>query len=276
MRWLTPEVARGLRPVVKLIARIAIGLMVVVMGTLIVYVATERYLSVNKLDDLVDEAALVESFNLVMHTQDNDANLFNPSRKWITDIPVHFDTSVPAWQRQAMESQFPILTRLTGLRFLDAPEFDPENSVVVVTAKGPDAMQSAVDQFLGRPYPVEGMDNVLCFAFVPDDPGGRIRRALAVIGDTEPTASIRSCLIEELLHTLGPVADHATYPLSIFSEFTYPDAIPLNDKILLRALYDPAIKPGMSHWETQELIPGIVHRLVVGVKARGEAALYQR
>lgn len=46
--------------------------------------------------------------------------------------------------------------------------------------------------------------------------------------------------------------------------------------ILARALYDPAITADMSNEQTEKLIPEIIHRLVVGVKVRGEEALYQR
>ena len=85
-----------------------------------------------------------------------------------------------------------------------------------------------------------------------------------------------TCVIEEFLQALGPLADRAVYSPSIFSEATVPVEIPLNDRILLRALYDPAIRPGMSDEETAKVVPGIIHRLFVGVKARGESALYQR
>ncbi|MEP2545869.1 MAG: DUF2927 domain-containing protein, partial [Alphaproteobacteria bacterium] len=72
-----------------------------------------------------------------------------------------------------------------------------------------------------------------------------------------------------------PNADKATYAPSIFNKFTFPVEIPLNDQILIRTLYDPKIKPGMSSEQTRKLVPDIIRGLIEDVKAHGPEALYQ-
>jgi len=85
-----------------------------------------------------------------------------------------------------------------------------------------------------------------------------------------------ACIVEETVQVLGLAADRATYFPTVFTnDQARPAALSLNDKVLLRTLYDPAIKAGMSLEETRQLVPGIIHRLVTGMKARGEQALYQ-
>ena len=50
----------------------------------------------------------------------------------------------------------------------------------------------------------------------------------------------------------------------------------INDKILVRTLYDRRIKPGMTREQTTPLARIIIEELVAAVKERGEEALYQR
>jgi hypothetical protein len=54
------------------------------------------------------------------------------------------------------------------------------------------------------------------------------------------------------------------------------DYLTLNDKIIIRTLYDPRIKPGMAKAEAMGLARVIIPELVAAVKKDGEAALYQK
>ena len=50
----------------------------------------------------------------------------------------------------------------------------------------------------------------------------------------------------------------------------------INDKILVRTLYDSRIKPEMKRRETEPIARKIIEELVAAVKVRGEEALYQK
>ena len=116
-----------------------------------------------------------------------------------------------------------------------------------------------------------------CFASYRDGPDGAI--AFGYVVFTRPAEERRTlaCIVEESTQVLGLQADRATYSPTVFTnDLARPVELTLNDKILIRALYDPAIEPGMTAAQTRALVPGIIHRLVTGVRARGEAALYQR
>jgi len=53
------------------------------------------------------------------------------------------------------------------------------------------------------------------------------------------------------------------------------DFLPLNDKIMVRTLYDARLKPGMTRAEAMPIVRQIIPELVTAVKEHGEAALYQ-
>jgi hypothetical protein len=63
---------------------------------------------------------------------------------------------------------------------------------------------------------------------------------------------------------------------SVFSERTYPSLaeLPLNDKIIVRTLYDPRITPGMPREVALEVAREVIRELVEGVRRHGVQALY--
>lgn len=276
LRWITPSTARRLRPFWRRCALIGFGFLGTAFIAIVAFALLERYLSVHGLDDLASAEDLIESFDLVIHTSDHKPLTFRePIRKWTGDIPIFFDASVPDWHRSMAERQLPLIARLTDLRFILTKTYDPQSALNVVLAEGTEDMRKAARRFTEE---IEGswhFEDYLCFAIVSNNPDGTIQGALAVFGVKRQSTESHSCLIEELLHGLGPNADRATYTPSIFSEFTIPVEIPLNDQVLIRTLYDPRIKPGMSSEQTRELVPDIIRGLIEDVKARGPEALYQ-
>jgi len=103
-----------------------------------------------------------------------------------------------------------------------------------------------------------------------------IFKAINIIGWREQDSYARRCIIEELTQSFGPSNDNATYRPSIFSNYFPPVELSINDRILVRALYDKRIKVGMTREETAPLAREIIEELVEAVKERGEKALYQR
>jgi hypothetical protein len=91
------------------------------------------------------------------------------------------------------------------------------------------------------------------------------------------SSTAKRCFIEEITQSLGLYADSELVVPSIFSNLQLGlDYLPLNDKILIRTLYDPRIKPGMSREATMEIARELIPKLVQDVRWRGVEALYQR
>ena len=75
----------------------------------------------------------------------------------------------------------------------------------------------------------------------------------------------------------GLFADSDVVQPSIFSpDGAKLDHLPVNDKILLRTLYDPRIERGMKREDAMEIAREIIPGLVKAVRERGVEALYQR
>ncbi|MEL6479550.1 MAG: DUF2927 domain-containing protein [Pseudomonadota bacterium] len=106
------------------------------------------------------------------------------------------------------------------------------------------------------------------FAADPDRHGGRAlqeaRRVSAMtifIPQTAPPYLIRSCLIEEVAQALGPANDLYGLGPSIFNDdaaHIWPTAL---DLLMLRVLYDPALRTGLTRAETERRAREVLARI---------------
>lgn len=224
-------------------------------------------------DVLASEGALVESFHLVAHTSDDvDQSYAFPLNKWEADVPVYYHRSVPDWHRRLSARQFEILSKYTGIRFHETNRFEPNVGISVFYAPlGTSAEEMARRFGVDR----DRVQLATCYGIYEWDNEGTVAWSHVVFSWPEGERRTEACIVEETTQVMGLPADRATYFPTVFTnDRARPVTLSLNDKILLRALYDPAIKSGMTPDQTRALIPGIIRRLVTGVKARGEQALF--
>lgn len=225
-------------------------------------------------DVLAPEGSLIESFYLVAHTSD----LIDPSHrlplfKWGPDVSVYYHQSLPDWYRRRTERQFEVLSKYTGIRFHETEQFD-QNAGISVFYAAPGMTAGEMARTFGFDYDRVRLST--CYGIYERGDEGTTVWGHIVFSLPEGERQAESCIVEETVQVMGLPADRATYFPTIFSDTrARPVRLPLNDKILLRALYDPTIKSGMTFAQTQNLIPGIIRGLAAGVKARGEQALYQ-
>lgn len=92
-----------------------------------------------------------------------------------------------------------------------------------------------------------------------------------------PETDTKNCMISKLTQALGAFGILDMHEQSVF-RFKAPhvDYLTLNDKIILRTLYDPRIEPGMKREDAMNIAAEIIPELVAAVKARGVEALYQQ
>ena len=68
-----------------------------------------------------------------------------------------------------------------------------------------------------------------------------------------------ACIIHETMHALGLIGHHKAFgPSALFLHNLGQQEFSLNDRILLRTLYDPLIEPGMNHDEAIEIAKGLI------------------
>ncbi|MEQ9556198.1 MAG: DUF2927 domain-containing protein [Rhodospirillales bacterium] len=223
---------------------------------------------------LAPEETLIESFYLVAHTSDHGDPAFKyPAQKWGKTVPVYFHPSMPAWHRRMSERQIEILSRISGIHFQLTDTQDADHGLSFFYAED----GSSVTQ-MARDFKIDAdrLRLATCFATYKAGDDRTIAWGIVVFRRPPEERRTLACIVEETVQVLGLEADRATYFPTVFTnDQARPAALSLNDMILLRALYDPAIKSGMTLEQTRTLIPGIIRRLVTGVKARGEQALYQ-
>jgi hypothetical protein len=179
--------------------------------------------------------------------------------------------------RDAVVELIEELSLLTGLDMTVRPvnESGPQDFFVVVIP--PDLIETMLgrDDIIARFGDLRPYDGS-CFA-LPYIEGFEIIKGIAVVPNDLPISWIRHCLMVEITQAFGLFADSDVLETSIFSDHGPPRTqLPLDDKIILRTLYDPRITPGMPREEALEVAREVIRELVDAVRRDGVEALYQR
>ncbi len=98
------------------------------------------------------------------------------------------------------------------------------------------------------------------FAWDPDH-SGVFTRAVAVVRAEHPDLTRLSCFHEELAQGLGLPNDSPDARPSIFNDDEEFGLLTRHDELLLRVLYDPRLRPGMSAAQARPIVENIVSGL---------------
>ncbi|WP_412507683.1 DUF2927 domain-containing protein [Roseovarius sp. SYSU LYC5161] len=194
-------------------------------------------------------------------------------RKWTQPvrIGIEFGDTVPEDQRaadRAMISRYAArLARVTrhpisvqraraNFHVLIMSADDRAQMVRTVRRLVPGIGPDSLDLFRGLPRSIH------CFvvAFSAGEASYRYTRAVAFIRAEHPELMRRSCVHEELAQGLGLANDSPRARPSIFNDDDEFALLTSHDEELLRLLYDPALKPGM----TPEQARPIAARILAG------------
>lgn len=103
----------------------------------------------------------------------------------------------------------------------------------------------------------------LCFAYAFSERGqSSYRQAIALIRGEHPDLLRRSCVHEELAQAMGLVNDSPQARPSIFNDDEEFALLTRQDELMLRILYDPRLKPGMTPEEARPIVEEIAHELL--------------
>lgn len=89
-------------------------------------------------------------------------------------------------------------------------------------------------------------------------------RAFAVVRAEHPDLLRLSCFHEEIAQGLGLTNDSPTARPSIFNDNEEFALLTVQDELMLRMLYDPALAPGMTEAEARPIVLELATRLVGG------------
>ena len=225
-------------------------------------------------DRLASYGSLVESFSGVVFEADNGPRgKLWPLKKWAGPIRAKFLGNHEEWHRAHVAKQFRTYERLTGLPF----SFDDQNAnMEILFSEEEKRIVHWARSHEVREETIAIMLSAACSVAMVRFIDGPQSSAFVSLRKYPTRSFLRRCLVEETVQALGLPADLATYNPSIFSNDPGPEQLSINDKLLIRALYDPRLKPQMAHAEAMPIAREIIRELHDAVLERGVEALYQR
>jgi hypothetical protein len=220
-------------------------------------------------------ADLVRNFERIALRHESDATEPGSEENWKPNPLIRwhgplnyglFGNAVTPADRIEVTRLMDRIARLTGLEITETG--DEVNFLILITtpneredfsahlAKLSPALSDTFDFWRRSP-------EVICVAnnLFDGEDGNLIAAGLAVIGSETNGVLRQACLHEEIVQALGLANDHPDARPSIFNDDGEFALLTEHDEHLLRILYDPRLKPGMT---ADEAMP-VVRRIVAGI-----------
>ncbi len=197
-------------------------------------------------------------------------------RRWAVPvrIGVRFGTSV-AVERQATDrariaSYVARISALTG-HPMAMDDANPNFWIHIVSEDEREALGPKIRAALPNlgPADVAGITDMprstYCLVYaLSEGSSGAYTRAFAVIRAEHPDLLRLSCLHEEIAQGLGLANDSPRARPSIFNDDEEFALLTDQDELMLRILYNPALRPGMTLDEARPIVESIATRLMGG------------
>lgn len=189
-------------------------------------------------------------------------------------VSVLFGASVPddrqAADRARVASYLARLSQVTGHPI----SLSDQNPNVWVHIASVDE-RAALGPFLSRelseltPTQIAGITTMsrdtFCQVLTQSDPAtSTYARAVAVIPSEQPDLLRLSCIHEELAQALGLPNDSNAARPSIFNDDEEYALLTRQDELMLRLLYHPSLRPGMTEAEARPVVQDLAARLMAG------------
>ncbi|MCJ8140280.1 DUF2927 domain-containing protein [Falsirhodobacter halotolerans] len=196
-----------------------------------------------------------------------------PLRRWTQPVRVGllFGPSVTP-QAQAIErarigSYLGRLARVTG-HPIGLVDGHANFNIFIVNEDERRAMGSAIAQAAPSLTPtevaaVQGLPKeTYCLVYAGLKPDSTYSGALALIRQEHPTLLRMACLHEEIAQGLGLQNDHPKARPSVFNDDEEFALLTRMDEMMLRILYDPRLRPGMTEAEARPIVQTIAAELL--------------
>ena len=174
----------------------------------------------------------------------------------------HLEEVAEVARRLARETGHPVSLsgRDPNLHVLVAPDDELRRMGPYLATIAPDLDRAGRRAILRMP------PETLCMVLARPhpDPTAGYRDAIAVVRAEHSTLMRRSCLEEELAQAMGLPGDSFEARPSIFNDDETFAVLTRHDEALLRMLYDPRLRPGMSAVEAAPLLPAIAADAMAG------------
>lgn len=230
-------------------------------------------LSIRAPQEIAALDVLVESFRdmAMRHDYAPDNPYYRMTNKWIVPIRVVMPGEWPPEHRAYAWEKFKLLERLTRLDIRDAGT-GLGNFVMHFAA--PEDYRWMAEKILANEKLVEEMMRIAqCWAGPYSDKDGSVSKTVAVLQIKKGSNPVRTCIAHEITHGFGIRGHGSHFGPSVLTD---SNELTVNDKLLIRTLYDWRISPGMTREQALPVVRRVMAELLRRVEAQGEDALYQK
>lgn len=215
------------------------------------------------------DADLIRNFQRIafgVEAFDDQRAGIRPLRRWQGPVTWNVISPRPADIRMVTA----MMARLAGLTGLELGR-DPDRPQIVIffidshtredLARYLDTEEGPGARILARAMRVGDRVSPCHAGMAGDEIGGTITAAYVIIKDETPGPLRRACVEEELAQVMGLTNDDPDVRPSVFNDDQEFALLTGHDAMLLRMLYHPAMRPGMTREEAGPLLPRVLSDL---------------
>jgi hypothetical protein len=194
-------------------------------------------------------ADLVESFELIALRNEYGDTGWTPVRKWQKPVRVFIDSRAGYLhiQEKLVAAHLANLARITGHDIRITTDKQEANTLLVFDREM--NLRALADSLTPEEHlSDEFLKSAVCFATFYLHHDSSIHKAVVVIpvDRARAKAKLPTCIIEELTQILGLINDSDKVFPSIFNDKSIDEELSPHDIRLLKLLYHPKVKAGMS------------------------------
>ena len=219
---------------------------------------------------------LLQNFDQVAFGPDFTSRIGDRIYKWAGPLRVALIGPDAAYYRRFVEGHLFELSNLTGLEIHLLDYADGSENFYVHFVRQADMLDTARYYQVSLQDMRSAVDSSACMYAFFNNGHMAIDRSVAIISTDRDPRYIATCILEEIAQALGLPMDTDLLVSSIFSDRGLPQQMSVNDKIMIRALYDPRIRPGMPRLQAMQVARLVIPDLVNRYRQFGETALYLR
>ena len=162
--------------------------------------------------------------------------------------------------RPAIAAHLATIRDLTSLPVQMVPEDDARGANLTVLFGPPEALIDAAERALWLTRGTQGVQHFTCFVIARGNLQGY--SAVVYIRDDLAEAATHNCIAQEITQALGPRGDMDDRRDTVFASRGGAQALTGADRQIVRMLYDPRLRPGMSPETAMPIVQDIAAEIL--------------